>query len=212
MKIRKTIVFDLDDTLVKEIDYLKSAFKQIADFVDNDDDDLYNRIFDAYKCGADVFGDLERNYATFSKQELLSIYRNHIPNIELIDGGREILNYCKNKGYRMGLVTDGRSITQRNKIMALDIESYFDLIIVSEELGSEKPCLNNFTPFENFEGEKYYIGDNVSKDFIAPNTLGWNTVCLLDSGENIHKQSFNYPNINLPHFKIARLRDIIEVI
>ena len=34
----------------------------------------------------------------------------------------------------------------------------------------------------------YYIGDNVVKDFIAPNQLGWTTICLLDNGQNIHKQ------------------------
>ena len=28
----------------------------------------------------------------------------------------------------------------------------------------------------------------MEKDFIAPNKLGWTTVCLLDNGMNIHKQ------------------------
>ena len=29
---KKVVVFDLDDTLYKEIDYLKSAFQEIADY------------------------------------------------------------------------------------------------------------------------------------------------------------------------------------
>lgn len=33
-----------------------------------------------------------------------------------------------------------------------------------------------------------YVGDNLKKDFIAPNALGWLTVCLKDDGRNIHKQ------------------------
>ena len=33
-----------------------------------------------------------------------------------------------------------------------------------------------------------YVGDNLKKDFIAPNMLGWLTVCLKDDGRNIHRQ------------------------
>ena len=33
-----------------------------------------------------------------------------------------------------------------------------------------------------------YVGDNPRKDFIAPNALGWQTVCLKDDGRNIHRQ------------------------
>ena len=33
-----------------------------------------------------------------------------------------------------------------------------------------------------------YVGDNLKKDFIAPNALGWQTVCLKDDGRNIHRQ------------------------
>ena len=36
-----------------------------------------------------------------------------------------------------------------------------------------------------------YVGDNTAKDFLYPNQHGWKTVCLLDDGQNIHKQSFD---------------------
>ena len=32
------------------------------------------------------------------------------------------------------------------------------------------------------------MGDNLKKDFLTPNRLGWQTVCLRDDGRNIHKQ------------------------
>jgi putative hydrolase of the HAD superfamily len=35
-----------------------------------------------------------------------------------------------------------------------------------------------------------YIADNPKKDFITPNKLGWTSICLLDKGQNIHKQFF----------------------
>ena len=36
--------------------------------------------------------------------------------------------------------------------------------------------------------------DNPDKDFIAPNNLGWTSICLIDKGLNIHKQK--NPEIN----------------
>ena len=105
-------------------------------------------------------------------------------------------------------MTDGYSVTQRNKIKALDIENIFDLIVISEEFGFEKPNPKNFEVFDKFNTiEKYYIGDNTSKDFIAPNTLGWTTICLLDNGKNIHMQDFNKELIYLPKIKINNLFD-----
>ena len=64
-------------------------------------------------------------------------------------------------------------------------------MVISEELGSEKPALANYTYFMERYPECHdftYVGDNLKKDFIAPNTLGWLTVCLKDDGRNIHRQ------------------------
>lgn len=33
-----------------------------------------------------------------------------------------------------------------------------------------------------------YVGDNVKKDFITPNALGWKTICIKDDGRNIHSK------------------------
>ena len=108
----------------------------------------------------------------------------------------------------MRLITDRHSVTQRNKIKALNIDTLFDLIIISEEFGSEKPNPKNFEAFNKFNTiEKYYIGDNTSKDFIAPNALGWTTICLPDNGNNIHMQDFNKELIYLPKIKIHNLSD-----
>jgi putative hydrolase of the HAD superfamily len=111
------------------------------------------------------------------------------------------------------LVTDGRSNSQRNKIKALGLERWFEErnIIISEEFGSEKTDKRNFTYFmEKYPGRSYcYVGDNTQKDFLAPNGLGWNTVCLLDDGRNIHKQDFNLEGSKLPKKCINDIRQLI---
>lgn len=56
--------------------------------------------------------------------------------------------------------------------------------------------------------EYFYIADNVKKDFITPNKLGWTTVCLLDSGKNIHPQNFNISEEYLPKFRINKIIEL----
>jgi putative hydrolase of the HAD superfamily len=62
---------------------------------------------------------------------------------------------------------------------------------------------------DNEKKEYIYIADNVKKDFITPNKLGWTTICLFDKGQNIHKQNFNLENEYLPHFIINSFDEII---
>src|SRR5690606_20317114 len=109
--------------------------------------------------------------------QLLEIYRNHVPQIDLSEDTKEILLKIKETGYKLGLITDGRSITQRNKLKALEIEELFDKIIISEEFGSTKPDERNFKAFLMDEIDEYfYVADNPKKDFIVPNKLGWTSI------------------------------------
>ncbi len=207
MKDKKVIVFDLDDTLIKEKDYLKSAYREIAGLVDKNDESLYTKMLDLFEKEENVFAYLETNYKTTIK-ELLPIYRNHFPKISLVPGAENILDSCIKRNYTIGLITDGRSITQRNKIKAVGVENYFDKIIISEEFGSEKPSEKNFMVFDEFEGGKYYIADNTRKDFITPNKLGWTTICVLDDGENIHSQDFELSKEYLPEYAINKIEEV----
>lgn len=206
--IQKTIVFDLDDTLISEIDYLKSAFQEIAEHIDPENKNLYNEMFQWYQNKENVFLNLQNQYKNTKVSDLKNLYRNHFPNFNPKSKTRDLLIELKGRGHFLGLITDGFSITQRNKIKALDIENLFDLIIISEEFGSEKPDEANFKVFHQFgTTEYYYIADNVAKDFITPNKLGWTTVCLMDEGKNIYIQDFNNELIYLPKIKINNLFD-----
>lgn len=193
-----TIVFDLDDTLYKEIDFLKSAYQEIAIKVSEmahlNPKKVQKEMLSNYTKGANVFEQLISAYdLKVDVHYFLTIYRNHSPTISLTDGNREVLNTLKAKGYNLCLLTDGRSIQQRSKLKALGIEDFFTSIIISEEFGSEKPSIANYTCFVKNEDEisYIYIGDNTKKDFVSANLLQWTTICLLDNGQNIHQQNFN---------------------
>lgn len=87
-------------------------------------------------------------------------------------------------------------------------------IIVAEEFGSEKPAERNYLYFsKKYPDTRYvYVGDNPEKDFLAPNRLGWETICLLDNGENIHRQDFSLSVEYLPHYKVRTFDEILEIL
>lgn len=205
------VVFDLDDTLYNEIDYLKSAYREIASQLDpHNRKALYAQMFSLYRNKQDVFSFLAKTYAA-QKPDLISLYRNHKPQIQVFQGVIPLMEAIKNGGGRIGIITDGRSQTQRNKIKALGITKFIDALIISEEIGSEKPDPRNFQALsEQLPGELYfYIADNIRKDFYAPNRLGWTTIGLIDNGLNIHSDGYQYMKQEfLPHGFVHDLSEI----
>ncbi|MCL5127869.1 HAD family hydrolase [Algibacter sp. L4_22] len=223
MTIKHNIVFvfDLDDTLYKEIDFLKSAYKEISRYISEStsfaEQIIFDKMISSYYNGDNPF----QTIIDFVKSEdikisaLLSIYRNHEPDIILKKSHQDILAFLKETVYKIGLITDGRSIQQRNKLKSLGLTKFFDEVIISEEFGSEKPNVKNFNFYLDKYGKNYkyiYIGDNTKKDFIAPNALNWISICLRDNGDNIHKQTFDLEEKLKPLFVINSLKQIPEIL
>lgn len=221
----KVVIFDLDDTLYKEVDFLKSAFKEIVDYVlrcsnkpDLSATDLFEGMVNSYFSKKDAFDYLIASVGVdLEKATLLSMYRNHIPQISLSDGAFELLTKIKNRGFQIGIITDGRSIQQRNKIKALGLSDFVlnENIVISEEFGSEKPSRANYEYYvAKYPGasEFYYIADNPEKDFISPNALGWKTICIKNDGRNIHTQQMDLKSEYLPMVVVRSLSDVLEKI
>ena len=208
------IVFDLDDTLYKEIDFVKSAYIYINSYINlRFNLDLSNSI---KKCldGEVNFFDLINSKLhpdhSFPIEKYLELYRFHYPKISFSHDTTVFLNKILSHNIDFSIITDGRSVSQRNKIKALGLYDLVKNIIISEETGFEKPYLNNFKLLERIYPDKklVYIADITSKDFLAPNLLNWNTICLLDNGENIHRQNFDLNFEYLPKFKVNNLTEI----
>lgn len=162
----KVIAFDLDDTLYKEIDFLKSAYIEIASIVDKSHPEtLYNNMISNYYKGNNVFKFISETYPAYTVERLLEIYREHYPSISLSNEEWNVLLKLKTVAFT-GLITDGRSLTQRNKIKALGLENYFDKIVISEEIGYSKPDIRLFNEFKKFDvSQYYYIANDTKKRF-----------------------------------------------
>ncbi len=189
-KYNTVIVFDLDDTLFKEIDFVKSAYFEIARILEIQiGKNIYKELFNLFKNKQPVFDIIKEKYNfNVTINELVDIYRYHIPTISLVPACAQ---FIKNKkgNYKFALVTDGRSVTQRNKIKVLGIEKLFkNNIYISQEVGFNKLSPNSFQAIiNNFPNANFvYFADNVAKDFYIPNTLGWKTIQIKDEKNNIH--------------------------
>ena len=209
------IVFDLDDTLYKEIDFVKSAYLYINQYIKKRfGKDFSKNIENCLEKGISFFNyiDSKLNHnQVFPIEKYLELYRFHFPDIKLSDDTIAFLDIISSHSIDFSIITDGRSISQRNKIKALGLNCLAKNIIISEETGYEKPHLHNFKIIEEIYPKKdfVYIADNVSKDFYAPNILKWRSICLKDSGLNIHKQNFEYDPSYLPSKIVNSFREII---
>lgn len=180
----EVVVFDMDDTLYSEKEYVRSGYAAIAKFFPQIHD-AENKLWSLFEAGVpaiDVFLKNEGLYSDEMKQQCLYAYRFHQPKIHLYPGVHEMLCSLKER-YRLGLITDGRPEGQRAKIQALQIEKLFDNIIVTDELGGiecRKPNTLAFQKMQEFFGTEYtqmcYVGDNLGKDFLAPQELGMTAI------------------------------------
>ncbi len=210
------VVFDLDDTLYAEIDFLKSAYKHIAKLLEvHLQQNIYDEMWQLYQSQQSTFDVIKQKYSfPFSIADLVHEYRFHQPQIDLVKTTQTFLDWVKKNTLATALITDGRSITQRNKIRALGLEKYFDEVFISEETGIEKPNIGAFMPIEiRYHGhKKIFIADNPKKDFIAPNELGWTTIALKNKGQNIHQQDWNLPKDFLPKFYVAEINEAKNIL
>lgn len=214
------VVFDLDDTLFKELDFLKSAYRQIARLISNGEkreDEVYQLMLDTYLSGGNAFETVIRRYGaeSWDVQMLLAIYRNHKPIISLDEDTRVTLEQLKSAGVILGIISDGRKAQQMNKVLALGLDRFVDdeNIIINEDRDRMKPDERSFRQFMDKYGpnaDYFYVGDNTDKDFIAPNKLGWTSVCLLDNDCNIHKQDFSVLEGMDHFFRVQRISEVLN--
>lgn len=179
IKDLKVIIFDLDDTLYGEKQYVFSGYKKIADYFGISE--IANDMWTVFKNGGKAIDEvLEKYQLSNYKEKALEIYRFQDPEITLYPGVSEMVKKIKSSK-KVGIITDGRPEGQRAKLKALNLK--VDKIIITDELGGLKFRKPNPLAFElmkdYFEvefNEMCYIGDNINKDFISPLKLGMKTI------------------------------------
>jgi putative hydrolase of the HAD superfamily len=220
----KAVIFDLDDTLISENQYIKSGFRHIAEIlskrINKSSVFIYDKLLDLYNTSPkNVFNrlllELNEQHTKDDIMELVTAYRSHVPVIQFYDDVVPCLRQLKEYGIKTGIITDGYKLTQRNKLQVLNADQYFDEIIVTDELGREywKPHPKSFELMCDKLGcdyeEMLYVGDNPEKDFYIKVIKPITTVRI--DREGIYKDKEYLKDIR-EDFKIRNLFQLIHFI
>jgi putative hydrolase of the HAD superfamily len=149
-------------------------------------------LWDAFERGirGDTFDRLRQAFPAVGERlstgELVDAYRSHSPTIALAPGVEDMLDALRQEGVRLGVVSDGPIASQSAKATALDLDRWFDPIVLTGGLGPgfAKPATGAFEAIARAgripHDELAYVADNPEKDFAGPRRLGWLTVRLRD--------------------------------
>jgi putative hydrolase of the HAD superfamily len=190
---RKAVVFDLDDTLYLEHEYVLSGFRHIAGLVAPDARQSPESIFAFLQASTTkrehrghnldlLLGEYPGLRSAWSASRLIEEYRRHNPKISLFPGVPSMLSDLRDAGAYLAVITDGASQSQHRKAEALQLAEQVNLVIVTDDHGIEyrKPHPYAYRRVSKASGcdhaECVYVGDNPAKDFFAPRVLGWDTI------------------------------------
>lgn len=228
----KAVIFDLGGTLFKKEDALDRAsraqwekLKELGYEISWDKylevvskaSDLFNERY----CGrvakyapgnfVRVFFEVWGEDATGEHIEEIgqAFWNVYIENQELIDGSREVIDYCRGKGLTLGVVTNGNRMMTEVRLRKEDIEKYFDHIVYSAMVGEQKSDLEPFRKFLEVSGLKgeecLMVGNRPDEDTHAKK-VGMKTV-ILDS----HRKCVSSDKIN-PDYTIGDIRELKEIV
>lgn len=98
----------------------------------------------------------------------------------LVDGAREALEYINAKGYKMGLISNGFYEVQYRKMKSSEIAHFFDVVVLSDDIGVNKPDRRIFDHALMKSGasgqETILVGDNFEADIMGAINAGWHAI------------------------------------
>ena len=101
-------------------------------------------------------------------------------NAKVIEGAFDVLETVRKDGYRIAMIANGDSAGARNIIGTCGLEDYFDVIIISEEVGIEKPDKRIFQlaleALEIKTGNAVMVGNRIDADILGANRVGMKSV------------------------------------
>lgn len=185
------LLFDLDETLVDRSssagDFLASQCRRFQGRMSHVTPDRYCRAF--MDLNARGFSERRTLYEALVRElglgipyeELLADYReNSSTSCRLFIDTRDVLRTLRERGHRLGIVTNGSAQLQGAKIHRLGLETLVDTVLISESEGIRKPEREIFRRAADRLGtvptDCVFVGDNPVADISGAVTAGMTAV------------------------------------
>ena len=213
----KVVVFDMDETLYDERQFVEGGLRAVADAMEERwqiaasmalrlmrAELAHNgrgRVFDV---ALEAFGRRARGDIL----HCLSVYRGHVPQLRLYPDARRALRRLSQ--YSLYVVTDGTPRVQRAKARALGLYHLVDGVVATWHRGRRfgKPSPHAFHQIARREKatphEIVYIADDPNKDFIQLKASGFKTVRLL-------RGRFSTLRLSAAHEAGRKIRSLDEI-
>ena len=234
---KRTVLFDLDDTLVAFAAVREASWLQVCHEYHRGNRKIsVLKTYENIRKHNDRYWSDEKNYregrlaieaarrqvvsAAFNELGLpskdahiladrFSIVR--LENMYVLPGVEHTLQALLDRHYRMALITNGDCDTQRKKIKRLAIAKYFKHVLIEEEIGFGKPDQRIYLEALSYFGvspeESWMVGDNLSLDIAAPQSLGIRGIWYDSKGTGLPPTAPAVP------FRIIRMTtDLLEIL
>jgi putative hydrolase of the HAD superfamily len=185
----KAILFDLDGTLLNRqatlIAFCKAQHQKFS--LPLKRDKYVKRVVEldanGYVRKETVYSQIvkELHLSAEVEKALFEDYLSHFHDFCVpFEGLIETLSNLKQQQFLLGLITNGRHAGQQASIKALSIESFFDVMLISESQGMAKPDAAIFERALERLGvkasEACYVGDHPVNDIEAARIVGLMTI------------------------------------
>jgi putative hydrolase of the HAD superfamily len=121
----------------------------------------------------------DESVAQLATHTLLKLSRN---GYRLFDDVTDLLAAVRRAGVPLGLITNGSADTQREKLRNLDLERWFDVVLISGEVGIAKPNASIFRlALRKLAAERervWHVGDDLKADVAGARAAGITAVWL----------------------------------
>ena len=214
----KAVIFDLDNTLLEFGVAKIKACRAVVELVGKSDEmELVHYFlgndkgFESHENIADYLKDHDL-YTDEAFSESCRLYDSiKIDNIEAYDGVHDTLVWLKEKGYKLGVVTDAE---KENAVMRLDklkIHHLFDAVVTLDMTWKKKPAPDSLElalkMLEIGPQEAVLVGDSLIRDIGQGKALGMLTVYASYGDKNLLQRGGFQPD-----FRISEIKELREVI
>lgn len=124
----------------------------------------------------------------------------------------EVLQAIREGGFKTAIIANGDSIGARNVISYCKLGDYFDDIVISEEIGIEKPARGIFEAALNSLDVKpentIMVGNRINADIIGANRMGMKSVWF--KWNERYEETIDAEE-EKPDFTISRISDLLGI-
>ncbi len=121
--------------------------------------------------------------------KLSDMYLDRLASLKaLVPGARQLLDHLKERGYKIGVISNGFYEVQHRKMVSGGIEQYFDAVVLSDDIGVNKPDRRIFNHALAKAGgadaaRTIIIGDNPDTDIVGSLNAGWRAIYFNRDGQ-----------------------------